>query len=270
MRITLAIVALLAVIAVPAHGRDADPVPQYLQDISVTVKAPDGTGSGVVTNVDGTCYVLTAGHVAEGMREGKSQRFSDGEIVRVLVENGRTVGEMRFSAEVLRYSALDREDLAILRVRKSNFATDRVKFDLEPGIPALGTELFHVGSLLGQQGSNSLTTGIYSQVGRLIGNYTFDQTTVTAFPGSSGGGVYRRDGRYVGMLVRGAGETFNLIVPIRRIRAWAERVGMSFIFDPAVKAPDRATIDKGPVMDKSDRDAEKPDGAKPDGEHGGH
>ncbi|HAT67623.1 MAG TPA: hypothetical protein DCS66_24005, partial [Flavobacteriaceae bacterium] len=57
------------------------------------------------------------------------------------------------------------------------------------------TELYHVGSLLGQTGSNSMTRGIVSQVGRVLnlgsGDGTvFDQTTVTAFPGSSGGGVF--------------------------------------------------------------------------------
>ena len=42
----------------------------------------------------------------------------------------------------------------------------------------------------------------------------FDQTTCVAFPGSSGGGVFlkRDDPRYVGMLVRGAGEGFLISI----------------------------------------------------------
>jgi len=35
-------------------------------------------------------------------------------------------------------------------------------------IVPIGTELFHVGSLLGQVGSNSMTRGIMSKVGRQI------------------------------------------------------------------------------------------------------
>jgi hypothetical protein len=35
--------------------------------------------------------------------------------------------------------------------------------------------------------------------------------------------------------VRGAGETFNLIVPIRRIREWAKEQGCEFLLDPAGK-----------------------------------
>ena len=68
-----------------------------------------------------------------------------------------------------------------------------------------------------------MTSGIISQVGRIHGKVEFDQTTVTAFPGSSGGGVYLQDGRYVGMIVRGAGEGFNLMVPVRRMVRWAEK-----------------------------------------------
>ena len=61
-------------------------------------------------------------------------------------------------------------------------------FNLSDDIPKLGTDLLHVGSLLGQMGANSMTDGIYSQHGRLIGinKFVFDQTTVNAFPGSSG------------------------------------------------------------------------------------
>ena len=81
--------------------------------------------------------------------------------------------------------------------------------------------------ILGQTGANSMTDGIMSQHGRLINKKEFDQVTVVAFPGSSGGGVYLENGLYVGMLVRGARtQGFNLIVPIRRIRAWAEKANV--------------------------------------------
>ena len=50
-----------------------------------------------------------------------------------------------------------------------------------------------------------MTTGIMSQVGRMLAlnsstKVLFDQTTVTAFPGSSGGGVFLTDGQYIGTL----------------------------------------------------------------------
>lgn len=109
--------------------------------------------------------------------------------------------------------------------------------------------MLHVGSLLGQLGSNSMTEGIMSQHGRLINKMVFDQTTVTAFPGSSGGGVYTEDGRCVGLVLRGAGETFNLIVPVRRIRAWSKHAGIEWAVDDKVKMPTDEELQRLPVED---------------------
>lgn len=244
---------------------DKDNVSQYLQDISVTIRAGRAEGSGVITNINGTNYVLTCGHVVAHLRKTRTVigndggpkvvvEFDDAEIVKELIEDGRTVGELRFAAEVLRYSDADHgEDLALLRVRKKNLTPHYVHFYLEkdkdgkPKIPAIGTDLYHVGSLLGQSGSNSMTTGIYSQVGRLYNGVVYDQTTCAAFPGSSGGGVYLKDGRYVGQIVRGAGETFNLIVPFRRLENWAKKVGVDFVLDPSIPVPDETTLKSVPI-----------------------
>ena len=102
-------------------------------------------------------------------------------------------------------------------------------------------------------GSNSMTDGIYSQTGRLIkslNKHVFDQTTVAAFPGSSGGGVFlKSDARYVGMLVRGAGETFNLIVPVRRMVEWAEKNDIMWALDSKVKLPSDDVLSKMSVED---------------------
>jgi len=88
-----------------------------------------------------------------------------------------------------------------------------------------------------------------SQVGRVLNLGTgdgtvFDQTTVTAFPGSSGAGVFLRDGRYVGMLVRGSGETFNLIVPVRRMRSWAKTRDIEWALDKLKPVPSVTEIMK--------------------------
>ena len=138
-------------------------------------------------------------------------------------------------------------------MRKLNFVDDSVRFYLDEQIPKLGTDLWHVGSLLGQMGSNSMTDGIYSQTGRLIrslNKHVLDQTTVAAFPGSSGGGVFlKSDARYVGMLVRGAGETFNLIVPVRRMAVWAEKNNIMWALDPKVKMPTDDEMSKISIED---------------------
>jgi hypothetical protein len=106
----------------------------------------------------------------------------------------------------------------------------------------------HVGSLLGQVGSNSLTTGVMSQHGRVLNNVVFDQSTCAAFSGSSGGGIYlEKDGRYIGMLVRGAGETFNLMVPIRRMKDWAKKANIEFAIDDKVSVPSDTELKKGGI-----------------------
>jgi len=150
-----------------------------------------------------------------------------------------------------------------LMVRKRNFVTASAEFYLNGDqIVPIGTELFHVGSLLGQVGSNSMTRGIMSKVGRVLdlgssGGVVFDQTTVTAFPGSSGGGVYLSDrngdnaGQYVGMLVRGAGEGFNFIVPVRRMANWSETVEAQWALDGSVAAPSIEELLEQPIEDAS-------------------
>jgi hypothetical protein len=51
------------------------------------------------------------------------------------------------------------------------------------------------------------------------------------------------------MVVRGAGETFNLIVPIRRIREWAQRTGVLFALDDSIPVPSAEELRKIPVED---------------------
>lgn len=242
---------------------------QHLQDVSVTVKAAGGEGSGVIVtreievapNVKQKInFVWTAAHVIDSLRSQRTVikngqatkvvEFKDAQIVQELVEDGRRVGEMKMEAKVIKYSDSENgEDLALLMIRKKGYIDKTATFYKAEGKPvAIGTELYHVGSLLGQTGSNSMTRGICSQVGRVLdlGNgdgVVFDQTTVTAFPGSSGGGVFlserskEKSGQYMGMLVRGAGETFNLIVPVRRMRAYAKTEGVLWAIDTDVKLP---------------------------------
>ena len=264
-------------LATVAVGEEAKLEPKatadYLQDVSVTIVSQGlfsrGEGSGVIfsrKDKDGNTvnFIWTAAHVIDNLRSERKVivdgaprtvvTFKDAKIVKVVRQNGRSVGQLELDAEVLKYSdSEDGHDLALLRVRKLNFVDDSVKFYLDKEIPKLGTDLWHVGSLLGQLGSNSMTDGIYSQTGRLIkslNKHVFDQTTVAAFPGSSGGGVFlKSDARYVGMLVRGAGETFNLIVPVRRMVEWSAKNDIMWALDPKVKMPSRDVLDKMTIED---------------------
>ena len=65
----------------------------------------------------------------------------------------------------------------------------------------------------------------------------FDQTSCMGYPGSSGGGVYLRDGKCIGLLTRGAGPGLNFIVPTRRIVKWAKLVKIEWAVNQSIKVP---------------------------------
>jgi len=259
---------------------------EHLQNVSVTIRSEGafsaGEGSGVIftrkdSKGNSVNFVWTAAHVVDNMRLTKRVlvdgtyktivHFKDPVVTKEIRQNGRTVGRLQMDAEVLKYSeSEDGHDLALLRIRKLDFVTDSVVFYLDKEIPPLGTDLLHVGSLLGQFGANSMTSGIMSQHGRILKQLNkriFDQTTCTTFPGSSGGGVYlKSDARYVGMLVRGAGEGFNLIVPIRRMVKYCEENKIMWALDKNVAMPSendlkKMSIENAPKEKEETKDAEK-------------
>lgn len=265
---TISLLLLFPIFCFGLTTKERREVAEHLQDISVTIRSEDGyqksEGSGVLITreIEGekVTFVWTCGHVVDNLRsvrtvieDGQPKKvveFDDVQIIKELVEGGRRVGEIKMDATVIKYSdADDGEDLALLMVRARDYGKDNAKFYLnkeEPIIP-IGTRLFHVGSLLGQMGANSMTSGIVAQVGRIHGKVEFDQTTVTAFPGSSGGGVYLQTGEYVGMVVRGAGEGFNLIVPVRRIERWAKEHDIMWALDQSIEAPSLKDIKNLPI-----------------------
>ena len=280
-KITILLASLLSAVNIFAiTPKERRSVSDYLQDISVTIKSvgsyskSEGSGVLISRQIGGEkiTFVWTCAHVVDNLRDvrtviedgspKKIVEFDDVQIIKELVEDGRRVGEIKMDATVLKYSdADDGEDLALLMVRAKDYGKASAKFYLdkeEPIIP-IGTQSFHVGSLLGQFGSNSMTSGIISQVGRTYNKVEYDQTTVTAFPGSSGGGVYLQDGRYVGMIVRGAGEGFNLMVPVRRMIRWSKEHDIMWALDPKVKPPTLKEISNLPVENTSkDDDKQSP------------
>ena len=267
---SLFLVAALLVVTTVAPAAD-NPLVKKLENVSVTVKSGTGQGSGCMftrkVGEETVSYVWTAAHVVAHLRKVRSViingspkavvEFEDAQVVQEFRQGGRRIGEIKMDARVVRYSdAQQGEDLAVLEIRKRDFvpAETTIKFYTDAEIPPLGTELYHMGSLLGQFGSNSLTTGVISQQGRVLdlgaNGVVFDQTTVTAFPGSSGGGVFlKSDGQYIGMLVRGAGEQFNFIVPVRRIKEWAKTAKVEWAFDQKVPLPSAEELKKLPIED---------------------
>ena len=256
-----------------------------LQDVSVTIRTPRGQGSGVLITRDlklhpnsedttSVTMVLTAAHVVASAKSTRSSivegetrtitEFEEIDVVKELRQDGRRVGEITMAATVVRYSdAREGDDLALLVLHKRDYSDSSVEFIPGDDIIPIGTHLYHVGSLLGQFGSNSMTDGLLSQVGRTLtvgkgAGTTFDQVSCIAWPGSSGGGVFISDqhedksmrGKLVGLLVRGAGNGgggFAFIVPARRIATWASASDAVWLLDPAAEQPCLDEIYEAPM-----------------------
>ena len=272
MKYVLLVLTLLALAAAPV----AASVPDDLQRVSVTIKAGDAQGSGTLVTrqigEDTVTFVWTAAHVVDGLRttrtvvtpQGTSKilvEYRDAEIVQERQQAGRRVGEVKYDCKIVKVSDADYgEDLAVLMVRCKGAYPLSVcaKFHRDINyIPPIGVDLSHCGSLLGQFGANSYTTGVLSQTGRTLpmkgaNVKVFDQVTAVAFPGSSGGGMFlKANGEYIGMLTQGVMKLqgFNFIVPVRRIHAWSKTAKIEWAIDPNAEMPTLKEIDAIPVED---------------------
>ena len=269
MKKILILIGLLGGLSLQAAERT---VPEYLTDISVTVRAAssyqrsEGSGTIFRRKVDGneTVYCWSAAHVVRHLRtertetvDGKPYKiveFGNPSLVRKLrnPDTGRIVGEVVVDAKILKYSdATTGHDLVLMQVLAKDFKSSSVKFSPKGGkLLRVGTHLYHAGSLLGDDGSGSSTAGILSAHGRLrYGKITLTQSTLVAFPGSSGGGCYTDAGLYCGMLVRGTPtQGFNLHVPIKRLWRFAEEAKVEWAMDPSIKVTEKQ-IKEMPIED---------------------
>ncbi|MBC8435257.1 trypsin-like peptidase domain-containing protein [archaeon] len=243
---------------------------EYLQKVSVTVKSKNSEGSGCVIvhdmkeNKDSketvkVAFILTAGHVIDDLRKTREivnpngdkktlVEFDDAAVVKEFRQNSIKVGEIKLDVKIIKYSDSNNgEDIGLLLVKfyncdlTQNTTEFYIKENLDDEILPVGTPLYHCGSLLGQAGDSSITTGVISQNGRVYEGKTYTQTTVTAFPGSSGGGVWIKDNdgkfKYCSMLVRGSGETFNFATPLRRIHQFFIDNNLEWVLNQKLPKP---------------------------------
>jgi S1-C subfamily serine protease len=244
-----------------------------LQKLSVNVLAPrdyrSSQGSGTIFLSDvyldedtetamPAAFVITAHHVVAGLREVStvigsdgselsSIRYRDAQVTQEQVENSRTVGEVKYDAKVI--SVDPRRDIALLRVRKGDFADLGASFYLGKSVPSAGTEIYHCGAPGGKEigGTCSLTSGIISRIGVRIPGFgggselgIFDQTDTAALGGSSGGMIaLRSNGEWIGMITLGlrAGDNFHWVVPQRSVLSWAKEVNIMWLFDKDLQRP---------------------------------
>ena len=151
--------------------------PEAWPQAVVTVFAGNGHGSGFVISDD---LILTNHHVV-GESNSVTVKFNNGlQIIgKVVASNsGRDVALVRVNATLPTY-----------------FKVMRTK-------PAVGTEVYALGSPLDEKLHSTLTRGIVSGI-REENNKTFIQSDVNIRPGNSGGPLVDKRGNVVGIAVSG-------------------------------------------------------------------
>ena len=244
---------------------DKDTVIADLMDCSVSVIAGTGQGSGIVFTKqqedEEYTFVLTAAHNLTVLRSEtdvitpdgiprKLVKFENPDVVNVLFVDHKRVGEMRVKGKIIRYSppGIAGDDLALLHLPVQKFTKSSARLHL--GVPKIGSNLFHIGSLGGLAGAESLTSGILSQHGRQVGRNIFDQTTAPILFGSSGGLMsLQSKGQVVGVVAKMSHPVYNFIIPARRIIEWSKRTRVDWLFDDKQKMPTLNEVYNFPVED---------------------
>lgn len=142
-----------------------------LQNLNVTVHSESGQGSGTIITRSGVNLAITAAHVCEANRtvvpvldDGKVRYESKFTVLKVTKEiyvDGRSVGTTTVEADVIAFSSSEfGHDLALLKFR-SPITTESVEFCSEHIVP-VGTDIMHVGSFRGQEGSSSFSASARS------------------------------------------------------------------------------------------------------------
>ena len=159
----------------------------------VTVRAPDGTGSGFYIS---DSLLLTNQHVVSGFKD-----------VRVRFLGGREI-----PAQVLATDA--RRDVALLKTEGAGVAGLAIQLDK----PAISSPVFVIGSPLGEEQEGSVSAGIVSafrddERGPLI------QSDAAITNGNSGGPMFDEKGNVIGIsdfitLNQGRTTSVNLFIPI--------------------------------------------------------
>lgn len=183
---------------------------------TVIVDTPGGQSTGVVIKRAGFTYAWTAYHAISG--EGPTvtvKQFSH--------SASQKTGPIVFSAAVIWTDS--KHDLALLWVAApDNFFTGVTFASAHPA--PVGTEVFHVGNWLGEDFDGSVSVGIISQIGvsridpAMWPWELTDQTTATIASGSSGGGLFNKQGEVVGIIVGGPHKGdfgFAHFIPVRVI-----------------------------------------------------
>lgn len=204
---TLSVLALVLLCG-PALAQDFCPtVRKHVRAVSVSIEGhakfqtsgkPTQVGSGTLFEKDGETFCITCAHVTAELDHSMIR------VVQYCPDNPE-----RFVSVFARLVSQDKgRDVTVLHVGSGVFPKAA---KISRRKPKLDDAVLHVGSMAGLH--HSLARGYV--VGLHRGSPEHIQADITAFFGSSGGGVFNECGEYVGMvtsIIRGARITFFLPV----------------------------------------------------------
>ena len=157
-------------------------------------------GTGFIISTDG--YILTNNHVVSGADE-----------VMVKLSDGREIkGEIKGADEKL--------DLALIKI--SDKATFHAADLGDSDVLNVGEWVMAIGNPFGL--SQTVTAGIVSAKGRVIGNGPYDdfiQTDASINPGNSGGPLFNADGKVIGIntAIIAGGQGIGFAIPINMAKS---------------------------------------------------
>lgn len=168
------------------HGKPITQVVQQVEPSVVTIRTPQGLGSGIVYRSN---IILTDQHVV-AVNEGQPQTYSH---VQVSLADGTTLTGKVVGSDVP-------TDLAVIKVPRDNLPP----LTFRTSLPQQGETVLAVGSPLGF--SSSVTQGIVSALGRDLPSSSTTpplvdliQTDAPISPGNSGGALVDVCGHVVGV-----------------------------------------------------------------------
>ena len=217
------------------------PIVRKISDSTVDILDNKNAGTGtILKKTKQYTYILTCAHIIAnrkrkhtpifdfkalgGYNISPNTSFFESIIKPILVKQTKWVNGMPYihssSADIF---FLDRtNDICLLRVRGKIYGAEITPYSRGPVVP-IGTEVYHVGNLLGSL-NYSVTSGIISHNSRgLFGERI--QAGITVTLGSSGGGIFvKNTGEYVGMVSAKAkySDGIAIIIPIKKILKWLE------------------------------------------------
>jgi hypothetical protein len=223
----------------------------YESSVSVRVSSPfkgvSQYGTGILITKDSQNMVLTCAHI---FKKDMVYEIADIKFIKDIFvyrhkvdSNGTKIGEENWKADLIYFDLI--RDVAVLKLRNCNISTT-TKFDSR--ILPVGTPLFHISCFLLHHNvfmtCNMSSPNMVPNTSVNTHNLFYDQIDLLCVGGSSGGGVFNKDGKCIGIIVMAfCNSRCSALIPFRYIESSMATVCMDWIVNDK-DAPDSKCIDK--------------------------